>query len=441
MVGGGFLGGVAGGATVLITIRAADKFSSIFRNAEGKLSALRLGALAGATAVIGFGVALAKVGVSSLKVAADFEQTQVAFTTMLGSAEAAQELLKELADFGKRTPFTLTDVEKNAKLLLAMGIEVDKLLPTLKSLGDVSAGLSVPLERIALNFGQVKTQGKLTGRELRDFNIAGVPLIQEIAKNLGLTEQAIKEMVSAGEIGFDIVEEAFRTMSSEGGKFEDLMTKQAETVSGKFSNLQDTFELMQREIGAALIPIVAELADVFLNDILPAIEPLIPLIGELLSNALKGFADVIVPMIPSIIEWAKALLELGNVVLPILVNVLKVVGPSLKFILAIITSLVSAVAEFIDFIRTALNLLSKLPGGGKLASGGGGFGGQGFQHGGLVQQTGLAMVHKGERVISRSRLAGRDGGGMTIIIENLVGLSAEDISRSLREELFNKLSL
>ena len=255
MVLGSLGAGIAGGATVAIVIKAIDEFSGIFTLAQKK--SLALGA---AITAVGIAGAIAVGGL--IKMAGQFEQTNIAFTTMLGSAELAKSTLKDLSDFAIRTPFQIPEVEQNAKLLLAMGIEVDKLIPTMKALGDVSAGLNVPLQRIALNFGQVKTQGKLTGRELRDFNIAGVPLLQEIAKNMGLTEKAIKEMTSAGEIGFDEVEKAFITMSSSGGKFFDLMDAQSKTFLGKVSNIQDSFIRLGRIMGEVFLPAASVVAGI-----------------------------------------------------------------------------------------------------------------------------------------------------------------------------------
>jgi tape measure domain-containing protein len=112
----------------------------------------------------------------------------------------------------------------------------------------VSAGLGVPMERLILNFGQVRVQGQLTGRELRDFAIAGVPLIDELAKNLGVTKERIADMVSEGKIGFPEVSTAFETMTSNGGKFEDLMDKQSKTFSGIVSNMSDEIGRLARDI-------------------------------------------------------------------------------------------------------------------------------------------------------------------------------------------------
>ena len=206
----------------------------------------------------------ASIGVF-LNEAGKFEQTTIAFETMLGSAEEAQALLKDMADFAAKTPFTLPGVESAAKQLLAVGIESDKMIDTLKSLGDVSAGLSVPLSRLALNFGQVKTQGKLTGRELRDFAIAGVPLADELAKQLNISKSEVAKLVSAGKIGFPEVEKAFISMTSEGGRFFDLMDKQSKSFFGIMSNILDVLILQARAIGKGLLPQAKELAKEFLK--------------------------------------------------------------------------------------------------------------------------------------------------------------------------------
>ena len=202
------------------------------------------------TAVAGATVFIGKFLIES---AGAFEQTGIAFETMLGSAEAGQEMLEKLADFAAKTPFTLEGVESSAKQLLAMGITTDDLFPVLKSLGDVSAGLSVDMSRLALNLGQVSAQGKLTGREVRDFAVAGVPLVAALADQMGRTSEEITGMVSNGEIGFEEVKKALIDMTSEGGKFEDLMDKQSKTMLGIFSNLVDSIEILAREIGAPLV--------------------------------------------------------------------------------------------------------------------------------------------------------------------------------------------
>lgn len=183
------------------------------------------------------------------RVRGEFQQLEVAFETMLGSKAEADKLMAEVVQFAARTPFELSEVAAGTKQLLAFGIEAERVIPTLKAMGDVSAGLSVPIERLINNFGQVRTQTKLTGRELRDFQMAGVPIVAELAKNLNTSEVAIQDMVSTGKIGFKEVEEAFISMTSEGGRFSSLMEKQAETITGLASNFADAWDRMLNSIG------------------------------------------------------------------------------------------------------------------------------------------------------------------------------------------------
>lgn len=188
------------------------------------------------------------------KTLSNFEQLDVAFETMLGSAEEADQLIRDMLDFAAKTPFEISEIGNVVKQLLAVGIESENVISTLKSLGDVAAGLSVPVSRLALNFGQIKTQGKLTGRELRDFAMAGVPLLEVLASQLGKTREEITEMVSKGEINFDAVNEAFKSMSSEGGRFANLMIKQASTLGGMWSNFKDLITLTARDFSKELLP-------------------------------------------------------------------------------------------------------------------------------------------------------------------------------------------
>ena len=233
-------------------ISAKDEASKQFNNLRKNLNET-VGTALKMSAIFGAGIGLFSVVKGAIQAAAAFEQTQVAFNTMLGSAAQANTMLRELSEFAAKTPFQLTEVEQGAKALLAFGIEGDKIIPTLKSLGDVSAGLAVPMERLILNFGQVKAQAKLTGREMRDFAIAGVPLLDELAKNLNKSKVEIQDMVSEGKIGFKEVEDAFESMSGEGGRFFDLMDKQSKTFLGRVSNLRDNWELFLREQGNQLI--------------------------------------------------------------------------------------------------------------------------------------------------------------------------------------------
>lgn len=238
--------------------------------------------------------------------AAAFEQSQIAFTTMLQSAEKADKLLAELAQFAKITPFELQGIEASAKQLLAMGSSADDLIPELKALGDISAGVGAPLDRLALNFGQVRLQGKLTGRELRDFAVNGVPLVAALSEQLGVSEQAIADMVSAGEISFKNVKDAMIAMTSEGAQFGNMMEKQSLSATGQISNLKDSISLLAREIGVILLPIVKNFITFMLDNVLPGVRSFSLLIRDNKEAVAAISIAIMVLMIPAFIAWAVA---------------------------------------------------------------------------------------------------------------------------------------
>ncbi len=241
-----------------LATRGLNKIDRGLNKLSASVRGTRLGFVAAGVAVLG-------LGISFVKAAGQIEQWRISFTTMLGSAERADILLGKIKQFAKETPFDLPQVVKGGRALLAFGIEADKIIPTMKALGDVSAGLGVPMERLILNFGQVKAQAKLTGRELRDFAVAGVPLLAVLAKNLNVVEAEIQSMVSKGKIGFKEVEKAFISMSSEGGRFANLMEKQMDSLEGKFSNLGDVVFQVSASFGESMLPATKKVVDVFIK--------------------------------------------------------------------------------------------------------------------------------------------------------------------------------
>ena len=182
------------------------------------------------------------------------EQANISFETMLGSAEKAKTLLDDLAVFASKTPFELIWLRDTAKQLLAFWIENENIIDTLKSLWDVSAWLSVPIERIALAYWQVKVAWRLMWQDLLQLTSAWVPLIAELAKNMWIAQSEVKDLVSAWKVWFSDVELAFKTMTWEWWKFFNLMEKQSDTLSWQWSNLKDQADLLAEKLWTKLIP-------------------------------------------------------------------------------------------------------------------------------------------------------------------------------------------
>jgi len=202
------------------------------------------------------------LGKAVVKLWWDLEQARISFTTMLWSGEKADTLLKDLAKFAAKTPFELVWIRQNAKQLLAMWISAEDLIPTMKSLWDVAAWLSVPLDRLALAYWQVISKGRLQGWELKQFTEAWVPLLAQLANMLWKTSWEILKLIENWQISSWLVVEAFRQMSSWTWKFADLMWKQSETLQWKWSNLKDNVNLLWERIWTALIPALSKWIDV-----------------------------------------------------------------------------------------------------------------------------------------------------------------------------------
>lgn len=190
-------------------------------------------------------------------VRSQFQQLEISFGTMLKSKEKANELMAQLTDLAAKTPFGLEEVSEGAKKLLAFQVPAEEVTETLRRMGDVASGLGVPMGQLIHVYGQVKAQGKLMTNDLYQFMNAGIPIIAELSKVVGKSETEIKDMVSAGKIGFTEIQAVIKNMTNEGGLFFNLMAEQSKSLGGQISNLRDNFDQMLNEIGKSSEGIVS----------------------------------------------------------------------------------------------------------------------------------------------------------------------------------------
>ena len=190
-------------------------------------------------------------------VRSQFQQLEISFGTMLKSKEKANELMAQMTDLAAKTPFGLQEVSEGAKRLLAFQVPAEEVTETLRRMGDVASGLGVPMGQLIHVYGQVKAQGKLMTNDLYQFMNAGIPIIAELSKVVGKSETEIKDMVSAGKIGFTEIQAVIKNMTNEGGLFYNLMAEQSKSLGGQISNLKDNFDQMLNEIGKSSEGIVS----------------------------------------------------------------------------------------------------------------------------------------------------------------------------------------
>lgn len=187
----------------------------------------------------------------------EFQQLEVAFTTLLQSKEKADALMAQMIDLAAKTPFDLQGVANGARQLLAYGFVAEDITDTLTRLGNVAAGLGLPLERLTYLYGTTAVQGRLYARDMLQFTSSGIPVLQEMAKIYGKTTEEINSMVSAGKIGFEDVRKVIENMTNEGGQFYNLMQEQSKTITGLISNLGDALDTMFNDIGKSQEGIIA----------------------------------------------------------------------------------------------------------------------------------------------------------------------------------------
>lgn len=200
-------------------------------------------------AEIGGLVAIKKFGSDVIEATGKMQQLQVALSTILQDKSKADQLISDIVQFAAKTPFNLDDVATGAKQLLAYGSSADNVVNELSMLGDVASGLQIPIGQLIYLYGTLRTQGRAMTVDIRQFAGRGIPIYEELAKVLGVSKDQVGELVKEGKVGFKEVEQAFKNMTSEGGKFANLMESSAGTWPQRLSNIEDTLFQKMNEFG------------------------------------------------------------------------------------------------------------------------------------------------------------------------------------------------
>ena len=324
------------------TNTSASNFGSLFKSA--------IPFVAGAFAVdkvVGFG----KGVVDALS---NFESFQASLSTMLGgNQQQVTQLTEQLQRFATTTPFELTEIQDATRKLLAFGVGADDIEKSLRSIGDISSGIGAPISEIAEIYGKAKVQGRLFGEDINQLTGRGIPIIQELAKQFGVTDSEVKKLVEEGKVGFPNVEKAFADMTAQGGKFFNLMDAQSKTTGGQISNLSDSFNNLKLNIGLALKDSIGGGIS-FLSGIVSKIGQLINWLREKWSNLTRVFApivDAIRPVI-NVFQSMGDKLGIAGDKGKILETIFNAIGTVLKFLSPVLQFLGQVVASTLDGLIT-----------------------------------------------------------------------------------------
>jgi tape measure domain-containing protein len=264
------------------------RFSGAFTRFGPAVVGTALGSLAtgGALALGAVGVAAGKMG---LQTAAGLETAQIGFTTMLGSAQKADAFLRQLADFAAKTPFELPDLQRSASQLVAIGINAHDVIPIMRTLGDITAGMgtgSEGIQRAVVAIQQMNAAGRITAEDLNQLRDAGVPVYELLAKATGKSVQQIALMAQKGKLGRQELDQLMKSLRTGQGleRFNGLMEKSAQSLTGLGSTFHDTFNIGMAQALGPIIPMLKT----GLRDAIAGVGSVMPVVARGLSMVMDA---------------------------------------------------------------------------------------------------------------------------------------------------------
>ena len=284
----------------------------------------------------------------------EFQKQRIALTSILGDSMKAETIFNRIKDLAVVSPFQFKELASYTKQLSAYSIPYEELYDTTKRLADISAGVGVDMGRIILAYGQVRSAAFLRGQELRQFTEAGIPLVDELAKRFtkltGVVTSAgdVFDKISRKEVSFGMVKDVLWDLTNEGGKFYNMQEALAESLAGKWSNLQDAWDVMMADI--------AESNSGVLSDSL-----------ELLTNLMNHWEAVanILGMLTIVYGSYKTAVILTNVATKGLLAVQTALNAAMKknpiiWIITLIGSVVGALVMFREEVKTTAEVITDL---------------------------------------------------------------------------------
>lgn len=198
---------------------------------------------------------------ASVKIAAEMEQTKIAFGVMMGSTQQAKKTLEDFKKLDIQSPINFADFAKAGKTMLQFGVTADQLTPMLSRMSAISLGNSEQFQSLALAFGQVEANGRLMGQEVLQMVNAGFNPLQEISRTTGISMVELRKRMEAGAISSKMVADAFKTATEAGGRFYGMNEKLENSLAGQFAKLEGDIRATAIAIGTDLMPMIKSAVD------------------------------------------------------------------------------------------------------------------------------------------------------------------------------------
>lgn len=284
----------------------------------------------------------------------EFQKQRIALTSILGDSMKAETIFNRIKDLAVVSPFQFKELASYTKQLSAYSIPYEELYDTTKRLADISAGVGVDMGRIILAYGQVRSAAFLRGQELRQFTEAGIPLVDELAKKFTeLTRKAtsageVFDKISRKEVSFGMVKDVLWDLTNEGGKFYNMQEALAESLAGKWSNLQDAWDVMMADIAESNSGVLSDSLELLTD----------------LMNHWKAVANIL-GMLTIVYGSYKTAVILTNVATKGLLVVQTALNAAMKknpiiWIITLIGSVVGALVMFREEVKTTEEVITDL---------------------------------------------------------------------------------
>jgi tape measure domain-containing protein len=321
------------------------------QQASGGLS--KLASLAsGAFAALG----VFEAAKSLVKMGSELEQTRIQFETFAGSAEKGNAVLADLQKFAQVTPFEDGQVISAGRQLMAFGEKAENLNPILTKLGNISSATGKDFNELVSLWGKNKLSGIIQGEDLNQLVDSGIPVMDSLARQLGVTTAEVRKMGADGKISFGMLDKAFDELGGAGGKWGNLMEKQSKTFAGRLSSLVGFAQNIGGKLGEALTPGLGKIVD--------AGSRLLTFVSENTQNIKAMFAPLLLAVQPLVDAFDQVMVQFGMTgdgagyltglfngmatVITYLSPVIKVAATALGAMYVKVYSLIGALAKFVE---------------------------------------------------------------------------------------------
>lgn len=241
-------------ATARLSVkRLNDEYKAFRQEGGGTAQTMDLlsSKMKGIAATVMGGMGLKELASRIISVRAEFESMETSLKVLLGGNEQRlNNIMKQIKEYALASPLNTKDMVGAVQMMAGFGIEAEKSIDYLKAMGDISMGNTQKFNSMVLAFSQMSATGKLMGGDLNQLINAGFNPLEEISRKTGKSIGELKEEMSKGAITSKMVQDAFISVTSAGGKFYGMASEGAKTLNGQISMLQESFDNMFNELGS-----------------------------------------------------------------------------------------------------------------------------------------------------------------------------------------------